>query len=449
MPEIVTPHVKTGPQELNEVLCRTHREEEQRVVERIVVSRHLSKSKLLSNLFLYICHKALDDPEARITEQELGMKVFHRGPQFDPREDNIVRNYTRQLRIRLHSFYSLEGTDETLVIEIPRGGYVPTFSYRPGDAKAGVDIVAVSLSVESLPLEPSPASLRLRGTTTRRIAIFLTCGALSFLAMGWAIGIRSSRMVKAGNEPVASNPIWSQIFSRDQNTVVVPADTGFVIVQQANHRTFSLSEYLRWASGKQPNNKQIAMSYLLGEPYTSMDSLVIASMLEMLPEVTQSRFMIRPPRALRFEDLKEDNVILLGSSYSNPWCEIFEPRLRFHVVNHPESNRYWIADEHPPKNGAPTYESRRDQRSHVTYASVAYLPNLSGKGHVLIIQGLDGAGTWGAAEFLFHGYSQGRLTRDVSLNNGALSHFEMLLEITSLDASSGTTSSRVLIERGI
>jgi hypothetical protein len=450
MSEIAIPYPETERLETNEPPSRSTREDAIiLVVERILDSRHLTKSQLLSTLLLYICRRAFDDPGARITEQELGTKVFERGLDFDPRADNIVRNYTRQLRTRLQSFYALEGIDETIVIDIPRGGYVPTFTRRSVPARGAVEHAGAGAAAELVLPVPPPTPASVNGFARLRLATLLTFGVLSCLILIWAIGSRSTRTVKPDEASADANPLWSKMFSSDRNTIVVPADTAFVILQQANHRTFSLSEYLRWFSAKEPTNEQLAMAYLRGENYTSMSSLQIAAILEKLPEVVQNRFMIRAPRALRFEDLREDNIILLGSSYSNPWCELFERQLNFRVVNHPESDHYQIVDEHPDAGGSTLYESRQDQHSRVTYASIALLPNLSGKGHVLIIQGLDAAGTWGATEFLLHKFKQDPLTKTISLTNGTINNFEYLIEVTCLDDNSGTTSSRVLMKRNI
>ncbi len=411
--------------------------EERALVGRILNSRHLVKSQLLSTFFLYICNRALEDPTVRISELELGTTVFERGPDFDPREDNIVRNYVRQLRQRLENFYAQEGIDEGITIEIPRGGYVPTFTRRSMPAQETTEPAEVeTVSPVSLNVAPPVPTVPAQPFRNRSLVLTAVAAAL-LLGLLWAMRFRLPQMITPGRSVATRNPFWSQMFSEDRNTIVVPSDTAFVIVQQANHRTFSLSEYLRWFSNRPATDEHLEMAYLRGETYTSMPSLEIVAMMQRLPEVIQSRFMIRAPRALRFEDLREDNVILIGSSYSNPWCELFENKLNFRIINHPESDHYWIVDEHPPRGGQQTYQSRYDKNSLVTYASVAMLPNLGGKGHVLIIQGLDAAATWGAADFLLHRFN----------TNAVSENFELLLEITSLDASSKTTSNRVLVSR--
>jgi hypothetical protein len=412
--------------------------DEKALVARILRSRHLAKSNFLSAFFLYICNRALEDPTVRITEMELGTAVFERGPNFDPREDNIVRNYVRQLRKRLENFYALEGADEEIMIDIPRGGYAPAFTRRtlptrdlPESAENAIERV-VGLEEDS-----SFASESLR--SKRRLFYSICFGVIVAFALLRGVFFFFPRALAAIHVFPPRNALWTQMFSEDRNTIIVPSDTAFVVVQQANHRTFTLAQYLRWFSTKATTDGNLEMAYLRGETYTSMPSLEIVAMTQRLPEVIQSRFMIRAPRALRFEDLREDNIILLGSSYSNPWCELFENQLNFQVINHPESDHYWIVDEHPPHGGRQLYESNYGKNSLVTYASVAMLPNLSGKGHVLIIQGLDAAATWGAADFVLHRFNPDKVPGS----------FELLLEITSLDASSKTTNSRVVQTRNI
>ena len=56
---------------------------------------------------------------------------------------------------------------------------------------------------------------------------------------------------------------------------------------------------------------------------------------------------------------------------------------------------------HDPGEAA-SYVSHWNEPAHETYALISYLPNISGTGHLLLLQGLDAAGTQAAAETAFH-----------------------------------------------
>ena len=98
------------------------------LAQRIVASRSFAKSALLSRFLLYVCEREITGKTAEISEHQIGVHVFGRRPGYHPGEDNIVRNYARQLRHRLDQYFLEEGRGEELRLSIPRGKYVPVYS---------------------------------------------------------------------------------------------------------------------------------------------------------------------------------------------------------------------------------------------------------------------------------------------------------------------------------
>src|SRR5580693_3685311 len=98
------------------------------LAQRIVASRSFAKSALLSRFLLYVCEREITGKTTEISEHQIGVHVFGRRPGYHPGEDNIVRNYARQLRHRLDQYFQEEGKDEELRVSIPRGKYVPVFT---------------------------------------------------------------------------------------------------------------------------------------------------------------------------------------------------------------------------------------------------------------------------------------------------------------------------------
>src|ERR1700730_4614159 len=98
------------------------------LAQRVVESAQFSKSPRLSSFLLYIVAKSLEGRQSEITEQQIGVNVFGRPLGYRTVDDNIVRNYARQLRKRLTEYFAGEGIDHALRIEIPLGGYLPSFT---------------------------------------------------------------------------------------------------------------------------------------------------------------------------------------------------------------------------------------------------------------------------------------------------------------------------------
>ncbi|WP_321470800.1 hypothetical protein [uncultured Paludibaculum sp.] len=96
-------------------------------LDRILQSRFLRESKQLCALLTHAVHETLAGREDGLKEYILGLQVFNRPPDYDPRNDAIVRVQASLLRKRLADYYEHEGSGSTLHIELPRGGYVVRF----------------------------------------------------------------------------------------------------------------------------------------------------------------------------------------------------------------------------------------------------------------------------------------------------------------------------------
>ncbi len=98
-----------------------------RHVERLLASETFAATTRLSQFLRYVVEKSLEGATQELKEYSIGLEVFDRGEDFDPRVDTIVRVQARRLRKRLEQYYQTEGRSEPVRIEIPRGGYAPTF----------------------------------------------------------------------------------------------------------------------------------------------------------------------------------------------------------------------------------------------------------------------------------------------------------------------------------
>jgi len=73
----------------------------------------------------------------QIKESVLAMEIFDRDAAYDSRVDSIVRVEARRLREKLTAYYASEGRTNPVIIELPKGGYVPTFSLRRPSGPGG------------------------------------------------------------------------------------------------------------------------------------------------------------------------------------------------------------------------------------------------------------------------------------------------------------------------
>jgi TolB-like protein/Tfp pilus assembly protein PilF len=104
-------------------------------LERIVASRGFSRSDRLIRFLRFSVEQALEGHHERLKEQLIGIEVFDRKPDYDPRIDPIVRVEARRLRLKLRNYYLSAGREDPVVIALPKGAYVPQFRSRSAKVK--------------------------------------------------------------------------------------------------------------------------------------------------------------------------------------------------------------------------------------------------------------------------------------------------------------------------
>lgn len=86
-----------------------------------------------SSQFLGFVVEATLAGEDRIKEYLIGAEVFKLPPEYDPKDDPIVRIEAGRLRKKLAEYYSGPGANDRILIDLPKGRYVPVFSERPNE----------------------------------------------------------------------------------------------------------------------------------------------------------------------------------------------------------------------------------------------------------------------------------------------------------------------------
>jgi serine/threonine-protein kinase len=96
-------------------------------LQRILASKAFRQADRLKRFLTFVVEETAAGRGERLKEFVVGMEVFGRDNTFDPRNDPIVRVQARRLRAQLARYYHEEGVEDDLLIELPKGGYAPTF----------------------------------------------------------------------------------------------------------------------------------------------------------------------------------------------------------------------------------------------------------------------------------------------------------------------------------
>jgi hypothetical protein len=105
-------------------------------LERVIASATFRPAPRLAAFLRFVVEMALAGRSDRIKSYTIGADALGRGETFDPQTDPIVRVEAGRLRRALARHYVGAGSNDPVVIELPRGGYVPTFHARTASAPA-------------------------------------------------------------------------------------------------------------------------------------------------------------------------------------------------------------------------------------------------------------------------------------------------------------------------
>ena len=145
---------------------------------RVLASAAFLASPNLAAFLRFVVEATLSGQSDRIKGYTIGTEALGRGSDFDPQTDPIVRVEAGRLRRTLYSYYANDGADDPIVIALPIGSYVPTFTPREPAAAASPEPDLVAPTVP----RPPRRLVSIAGTALACIAAF---GLIQLVVM-WA-----------------------------------------------------------------------------------------------------------------------------------------------------------------------------------------------------------------------------------------------------------------------
>ena len=359
----------------------------------------------------------------QIHEQEIGIAVFGRPDTYDTSVDNIVRANATELRKRIEAYFESEGAHETLIVDIPRGSYVPVFRFRPAPAETVAPHLLPHSRYPGPDAEARPGYSRLRWILPA-LAITALAGCCIYL---WLQNRALNRALYPWKDEPTVLALWSQFVDGSRGTDVVVADQSFLLVQNIDKQVFSFNDYLNrsyinrlQATNLSPDMRTV-LDLIASKNIGSMGEFRLGQRILALDPQGRS-IHLYSAREYMSPLLARDNVILIGGPISNPWQQLFASRMNFFVE--PDSNRFNPIQNRTPAPGEqPIYSTDADP---LGYCIVAYLPNPDHNGKVLIIEGTSSEATEAGGDFLLSETQLSSFER--KLNVSTLPYFEVLLK---------------------
>lgn len=386
-------------------------------INRLTSSHALHSSESLCKLLRYLAKHALDHPGTPIKEFQIATEVFGRSADFDPQLDSMVRVQAGRLRSKLTEYYSSDGFEDGVIVELPKGTYLPSFHHR--------SVSAAKTSNHSSGNHPAVADLDQRterrwGTEVISLSIFL---AASIAVIVWLLATRNAipaGAAAAGDPaPAAFRVFWRGFISGPDEPWVVFSNALFVGRPETGMRY------------RDPSHDATLPTL---DHYTGVGEVLSVHELDRLFDLLHRRIRVKRGTLFSLDDAKNNNLIFIGSPFENlsllelPGTQEF---IFDRLKSGPRKGNEAIISVHPqPDEQKEFLPTPSGQPLTEDYAVIALLKGMNPGQAVLILAGTTTIGTQAAVEYVCRQSSVEELLLRLSVSqDGDLKPFESVVRV--------------------
>jgi hypothetical protein len=440
----------------------------QKQIQKILQSAAFRTATTLQQLLQYLAAKAFDHGAETLKEYTIGVEALSRPHDFDPKTDTNVRVQIHRLRQKLKEYYDSDGVRDPIFVDIPKGHYVPTFEpVNPEFSHDPPPQVGTRVFVTESPFAPNgkkaaseatEESPRVRRSIPRLTIAASVAAVLVFSAGYWSGELRSPAqrevaalgIEKSSRAPDPVKVFWLSFLGNDSTPVIAYPDAVFLLDDSndlfrfrrgpSDDRGARVNAHLAQQFASNPSLVARAGPLYYENAYLGAGELRGLAILSNLFGQMGIRPTIKPSREITPDDLKQHNVIMLGSSFQNFAVAQLTATGDFSFKNPDSRLEQWrgmIINAHPQPNEASAYHTERDPASLVLktdYSLITIQPGVVSGRFIAMLGGLDTTGTEGAVLFATSKADIEELTRSLAALKGtnskdAPSLFQALLSV--------------------
>lgn len=407
-------------------------DEGRRQLEKIVQSASFRNSAVLQRFLEHVVQKSIQGHSHEIKEYEIAVEVLGKPSDFDPRLDTTVRAQAHRLREKLQEYYSTEGAGDSIRIELPKGHYIPQFTFRNAPKQAAIGPPPEMQAGAGELSDPPPLSSELSGGASRtlsgRLTLWLGLGAVAvaFFVAGLLISpsLRKGRATHDPDLPGSSmqtlppslKTIWGDFLQAGRPPLVAYSNSIFLVTETSDLLRLNAADVDGLgapANGREmtqlaanPALVRDAGPVFFDDDHTGTGEVMAVYYLTRLFSQARVPLSVQRSQLVKTGDIRTRNVIFLGSVTENPILAGF-PQARDFVISQPSKPptlwRNRIVNLHPRPGEPRYYGVERDKQTQVLrtdYALISFLPGVSPGRRIAILAGLTTIGTQAAAQFL-------------------------------------------------
>jgi len=379
----------------------------------------------------YLANDSWEHPGGSPKEYQIATEVFRRQDHFDPRFDSVVRVQTGRLRSKLAEYYAHEGTQDPIIVELPKGNYALNYRHRsPSASQTSGETLAES------GLSASEENQSRRRWFAPRLSIAIVLSAVLAIAADRSFVhlasdaraadrsfLRRANDARAGIEPaepsLAYRVFWKGFLAGTQDPWVIFSNAAFVGRPDSGMRYF--------------NSARDAKAPIL-DHYTGVGEVLAVHTLDKVFSSLHRDLRVKRGRLFSVDDAKNNDLILIGSPSENPPpLEILSTQqfIFKEITTGVRAGNVGIINVNPQPGESKMYlATRSDQPLTEDYSVVALTKGLDRSHSVLILAGTTTIGTQAAVEYVCQQNSLEQLLLRLSVSNsGEVKPFEAVIRV--------------------
>jgi hypothetical protein len=385
-------------------------------IDRLVGSSVLRGSESLCKLLRYLGKQAVEHGGEPLKEYQIATEVFGRPPDFDPQLDSTVRVQAGRLRTKLTEYYSAEGSEDPVIIELPKGSYHLELRQRAAPSRVNPPPGLDYAQVGSAPRNGSE-TWRIVATT---LAVFL---AASVIAIFWLLTNRKPATVASANEvgsaPEALRVFWKPFLAGQDEPWVIFSNAAFIGRPETGLRYYNSAR----------DSKDLVFDH-----YTGVGEVLAVHNLDQVFELLRRPIRVKRGSLFSLDDAENNDLIFVGSPSENLTLTEIPGMREFIFQRVPSGSRRGdlaIVNVHPgPNEPKSVLASPANSPLTEDYGVIGLLPGSNPGRWIMILAGTTTFGTQGVVEYVCRQDSVEQLLLRLSVSkDGEVKPFEALLHV--------------------